>query len=130
MSYINQNQENIPGDLVAEMNQLKIDTLIAEVHQRNNQELAKVYDWLNQALTFRGKSLSQRLKSLRTYHGKDQQIVSELDPSHPEYFSYDDTFRNTLHKETSIKFEEIMSVNQQITNVMERKENFEEHQFQ
>lgn len=130
MSYINQNQENIPGDLVAEMNQLKIDTLIAEVHKRNNQELAKVYDWLNQALTFRGKSLSQRLKSLRTYHGKDQQIVSELDPSHPEYFSYDDTFRNTLHKETSIKFEEIMSVNQQITNVMERKENFEEHQFQ
>lgn len=93
------------------MNQLKIDTLIAEVHKRNNQELAKVYDWLNQALTFRGKSLSQRLKSLRTYHGKDQQIVSELDPSHPEYFSYDDTFRNTLHKETSIKFEEIMSVN-------------------
>ena len=130
MSYINQNQENIPGDLVAEMNQLKIDTLIAEVHKRNNQELAKVYDWLNQALTFRGKSLSQRLKSLRTYHGKDQQIVSELDPSHPEYFSYDDTFRNTLHKETSIKFEEIMSVNQQITNVMERKENFEEHQIQ
>ena len=130
MSYINQNQENIPGDLVAEMNQLKIDTLIAEVHQRNNQELAKVYDWLNQALTFRGKSLSQRLKSLRTYHGQDQQIVSELDPSHPQYFSYEDTFRNTLHKETTVKFEEIMSVNQQITNVMERKENFEEHQFQ
>jgi hypothetical protein len=60
--------------------------------------LKKVYDWLDQALTSRGKSLFHRLKALRTY-SKNEQIVQELDETHPEHFGYDDTYRNELHKE-------------------------------
>jgi len=58
MTYINSNPDNVPGDLIAELNSDKIDTLISTVHLRNSYELAKIYDWLYQVLEYKSVSLT------------------------------------------------------------------------
>jgi hypothetical protein len=56
MTYLNSNSDQIPGDIVAELNRqeslksLLAGDLISEIDTKMRSELAYLYDWLAQAL--------------------------------------------------------------------------------
>lgn len=123
MSYINANPDAVPGDLIAELNKDKIDTLVSTIHLRNSYELAKVYDWLYTVLDHKSKALRYKLEQVRKFWGTDALPVYENWDYERDSESID--FNDNLrHKyilwQDNVSFEEIYAVNEQIQDILKR----------
>jgi len=114
MTYINANPDNVPGDLIAELNKDKIDTLISTIHLWNSYELAKIYDWLYMVLDHKRRSLNYKLENIWKFKGVEQLPVYQNRDfeNDNESIDFEDVRHWYIVKHDTVKFEEIYAVNE------------------
>ena len=126
MSYLQKNSDQIPGDIVAELNKSEAvvkDTVspIADIDRAMKQELALAYDWMSQALEYRAQTLNQRLKHLFKSFGTEAQVLLQNKnfEKEPEDIDFD---LNPSIGERTFSIEDVSSLNNQIQNILKFKD--------
>lgn len=117
MTYLNSNSDQIPGDIVAELNRqeslksLLAGDLISEIDTKMRSELAYLYDWLAQALEHWDRVIRSRMERLTKYYGKDQAVLFDGKDFNNEIedIGFELDYPNS---ENALWIEEIVSVNE------------------